>query len=110
MSKKATKTPDSDSIARHRTEDMQDEIYEDAPERLEDRQTSNKSGSPSDVEKLAASRSEFAPRASAGPVPGAGGPDEPSPPTRGAFRCESCNRTFDTETELRRHQPECRRG
>ena len=110
MSKKAIKTPESDVSARHPREDMSEEIYDTPNESLQQRQTSNKSGSHSNVEKLRASRSEFAPRPSAGPVPGARGPEQPQPETPGAFRCASCNRTFDTETERRRHEPECRRG
>jgi len=108
MSEKTTKMPDSDVSARHAREAVLDEATEDAPENLEGRQTSNKQGSHSTVEKLAASRSEFSPRSSAGPVAGAFGGDQPVPSGTGQFRCNACGRYFDVESDLRVHEGECR--
>jgi hypothetical protein len=108
MSKKAIKMPDSDTSARHGREDQAGEMNEAPPESLADRQTSNKAGSHSTVEKLAASRSEFAPRASAGQVSGAFGDVSPEPAGTGQFRCSACGRYFDVERDLRVHETECR--
>lgn len=105
MSKKAIKVPDSDTRARHPREDMSEELTEPLPENLEGRQTSNKEGMHSTVQKLAASRSEFA---SAAPVSGAFGDGRPEEVGTGRFRCSSCGRYFDEEPLLRMHEKECR--
>lgn len=105
---KSTKYPDSDTRARHRQEDITDETAAPPPEDLQGRQTSTKAGSRSTVEKLAASRSEFAPRPSAGPVSGAFDGDAPQPSGTGEFRCSACGRYFDVESDLRAHEVECR--
>ena len=60
--KKGNKVPDSDEFARKTTEDMDREGSETLGS-LSDRQTSNKSGKHSSVEKQAASRPEFGGRA-----------------------------------------------
>jgi len=117
MSKKAAAIPDSDVTAR--TPDAaldRDEIFDDAGN-IEGRQTSNKTGKHSSVEKLAASRPEFGSSPGANPVPGAfgdqtreeaglGGP-RMAPPGTNQFHCEACGRDLNTETELKTHQIEC---
>lgn len=108
MSKKSDKIRDSDTRGRHPQEDMDEELREPLPENLEGRQVSNKEGLHSTAEKLAASRSEFAPRPSAGPVPGAFDGGEPEQAGTGRFRCNACGRYFDDETSLHFHEPECR--
>lgn len=108
MSKKGVKIPDSDVSARHRRGEVTVEADEEPLENLDDFQTSNKAGSHSSVEKLAASRTEFSPRSSAGPVAGAFGTGEPHPSGTGQFRCNACGRFFDVEADLRKHEPECR--
>lgn len=84
------------------------ESGEEPPQNLEDPQTSNKTGKHSTVEKLAASRSEFSPRSSAGPVAGAFDGERPEPSGAGQFRCSACGRYFDVESDLRGHEAECR--
>ena len=108
MSKKGVKIPDSDLRARHAQNDVAVEADEQPLENLDDFQTSNKAGGHSTVEKLAASRTEFSPRSSAGPVAGAFGTGEPEPSGTGQFRCNACGRFFDVESDLRAHEPECR--
>jgi hypothetical protein len=108
MSKKTTKQPNSDIRSPHRREDMLEEMTDPLPESLEGRQTSNKEGLRSTGQKLGASRSEFAPRPSAGPVSGAFGDGEPPEVGTGRYRCDSCGRYFDDQALLRMHQNECR--
>lgn len=81
---------------------------EDLPENMEGRQTSTKTGLHSTAQKLAASRSEFAPRPSAGPVSGAFGEGEPAETGTGRYRCSSCGRYFDDEAQFRSHEVPCR--
>jgi len=71
--KKTVKTPDSDQTAR-----KHDDLADAMPEETDNtnRQTSNKSGKHSSVEKLAASRPEFGASPGAKPVPGAHGNPE----------------------------------
>lgn len=71
--KKTIKTPDSDQTARGR-EDLTDAMHEETDNT--NRQTSNKSGKHSSVEKLTASRPEFGNSPGANPVPGAFGNPE----------------------------------
>lgn len=105
---KSTIGPPSDTSARRRDRELETEASEAPLENLEGEQTSNKSGKHSTVEKLAASRSEFSPRPSAGPVSGAFDGDEPQPSGTGQFRCNACGRYFDLESDLRSHEVECR--
>ncbi len=100
--------PASDRSARGRDLELQSEVNESPLESLADTQTSVKSGKHSTVEKLAASRSDFSPRSSAGPVAGAFGDGEPMPAGTGEFRCGACGRYFDSESDLRNHETECR--
>lgn len=73
--KKTIKTPDSDQSARKDSADLTEEIRDDTD--ATNRQTSNKSGKHSSVEKLTASRPEFGPSPGTSPVPGAfGNPEE----------------------------------
>lgn len=91
--------------------DLEVEDEKTAPplENIDDLQTSNKAGGHSTAQKLAASRSDFAPRSSAGPVAGAFGREgEPVPSGTGQFRCDACGRFFDVEADLRQHETECR--
>lgn len=108
MSRKGVKIPDSDVSARHGKGEIEAERNEQPLENLDDLQTSNKAGGHSTVEKLAASRSEFAPRSSAGPVAGAFGKGVPHPSGTGLYRCNACGRYFDVERDLREHETECR--
>lgn len=98
MSQKHQATPDSDQTARHRSEDLTD--LSDFPDNIEGLQTSNKTGKHSSVEKLAASRSDFAPRPSVHPDL----VDENMP----SVRCPYCGRAFYTESDLSDHEVECR--
>jgi hypothetical protein len=84
---KKTSLPKSDQTARKMEDDLSDTKYDQA-ENME-RQTSNKSGKHSSVEKLTASRPEFDAAPGAKPVPGAFGSDEPredDPPPSSAHR------------------------
>jgi hypothetical protein len=107
MSKKSNKTPDSDVSARRARGDTGIQNVDDAG-RLQSLQTSHKAGSHSTVQKLAASRSGFAPRSADGPVAGAFGNAEPSPSGTGQFRCSACGRFFEKEGDMREHEQECR--
>lgn len=118
MSNKAIGMPDSDETARPRHEHIdREEVMDDAGD-LQGRQSSNKSGKHSSVEKLAASRPEFNASPGAHRVPGAfggatreeaglGGPRMASPGTN-QFRCDTCGRHFNTQSELSEHEIECR--
>jgi hypothetical protein len=107
MSKKGISVADSDQTARHGDESPE-ELTAEAGD-LQGRQTSNKTGKHSAVEKLAASRPEFGPSPGAHPVAGAfgeGSPEEAEPATN-PYLCEACNRRFNTEREFNEHQLEC---
>lgn len=118
MNRKNTAIPQSDETARHPdAASEEEEIYED-PGNLEGRQTSNKSGKHSSVEKLAASRPEFGSSPGAKHVDGAFGDASPEEAgLRGPrlslagsnqFHCDSCGRDFNTQSELSSHEIECR--
>ncbi len=110
-----TNPPDSDETARKKHSDADDEDITDIDTAGPDLQTSNKSGKHSSAEKLAASRPEFGAGRGAQPVSGAFG-DDPSHvvtgrnagPNTNQFRCNSCGRYFNTQSELSQHEPECR--
>lgn len=115
MSKKGIGMPDSDQTARKNYEPEEEPLQD--PGDLAGRQTSNKSGKHSSVEKLAASRSEFGSAPGGHPVPGAFGktdddvatPETASaPPRPQEFRCDSCGRTFSSSRDLADHEIECR--
>ena len=72
MSRKTTAIPKSDETARHKVE-TEDTAVDETVENLDGRQTSQKTGKHSSVEKLAASRPEFSESPGAHPVPGADG-------------------------------------
>lgn len=108
--------PDSDQSARkshHPEEDLDTAETTDANVNVE---TSRKTGKHSTAEKLAASRSEFAEGRRAQPVPGAFGRDAEeqhatgrnASPGTDQFRCSGCGRYFNTQQDLRAHEPECR--
>ena len=114
-----TNYPDSDESARNKHPGLEDHDTTEIPDQTENLQTSIKSGKHSTVEKLSASRPEFGTGRGALPVDGAFGRDEdamahPHPPGRNAspgtnqFRCESCGRWFNTQSELAEHETECR--
>jgi hypothetical protein len=114
---KKTNAPDSDESARKRHPDAAADLMEDVDSAPSGLQTSNKSGKHSSAEKLAASRPEFGTGRGAVPVDGAFGAnvDETHEVTgRNAssntnqFRCESCGRYFNTQSELSAHETECR--
>ncbi|HEX5430957.1 MAG TPA: hypothetical protein VFW83_03255 [Bryobacteraceae bacterium] len=86
MSTKTSKVPDSDRFARKQSEDLESEETAD-PGKLASRQVSNKSGKHSSVEKQAASRPEFAPRAK--PVAGAVSRRAGTEPGRGIPRSKT---------------------
>lgn len=108
--------PDSDQSARKSHHPEEDLDTAEATNSNLNAQTSNKAGKHSTVEKLAASRPEFAEGRGAQPVPGAFGHDteELHPVGRNAspgtdqFRCSGCGRYFNTKQELLSHEPECR--
>ena len=111
--------PDSDESARSKHPGLDDEDTTEISDQTENLQTSVKSGKHSTVEKLSASRPEFGTGRGAVPVDGAFGRDEdamanPHPPGRNAspgtnqFRCETCGRWFNTQSELAEHETECR--
>ncbi len=90
---------------------MQDELSDSIPENpeyLEGLQISSKEGLHSSAQKLAASRSGFAPRPSEHHVSGAFSEGDRETAGSGRFRCNSCGRYFDDEPSLRIHEPECR--
>lgn len=110
-----TNSPDSDETARgtHRYEG--EENIPDASPDIEGLQTSNKTGKHSSVEKLAASRPEFGSSPGAHAVDGAFGDDPDHPvthrnagPGTNQFRCSSCGRFFNSQTELNAHEGECK--
>lgn len=114
-----TNYPDSDESARSKHPGLDDEHTAEASDQNENLQTSVKSGKHSTVEKLSASRPEYGTGRGAVPVDGGFGRDEkamahPHPPGRNAspqtnqFRCETCGRWFNTQSELGRHETECR--
>jgi hypothetical protein len=116
MSIRKTDVPDSDETARAKHPySAGDDLLPDETVNDEGRQTSNKSGKHSSVEKLAASRPEFGNAPGANLVDGAFG-DDPSHPVTGRnagpdtnqFRCSGCGRYFNTRAELSSHEPECR--
>ena len=110
-----TNVPDSDESARGRHPDSADEMMDEVSADINGLQTSTKSGKHSSVEKLAASRPEFATAAGAKPVDGAFG-DDPghsvsgrlASPGTNQFQRASCGRYFNTQQELSAHEPECR--
>ncbi len=89
MSRKTTAVPNSDETARHKVE-PEDTTVDETVENLDGRQTSQKTGKHSSVEKLAASRPEFSESPGAHPVPGADGDQdkehEPTPEGTNAHR------------------------
>lgn len=111
-----TNYPDSDESARKKHPDSADDPMPDVDAATPGIQTSNKSGKHSSAEKLAASRPEFGAGRGAQPVSGAFGRDEEGHPSTGRnaspgtnqFRCETCGRFFNTQTELSEHEVECR--
>jgi hypothetical protein len=110
-----TNLPDSDETARSKHPYAGDEQIEDASDNIEGLQTSNKTGKHSSAEKLAASRPEFGASAGAKPVDGAFGNDPEhhetgrlAGPDTNQFRCSSCGRFFNSQTELTAHEGECR--
>jgi hypothetical protein len=115
MADRKTNYPDSDESARKsQSEDLAMKSGGTTETALEG-QTSTKTGKHSSVEKLAASRPEMGQGRGAVPVDGAFGKDEGSHPVTGRlagpdtnqFRCETCGRWFNRQTELDAHQPEC---
>jgi len=111
-----TNYPDSDESARKQHPDAAADPIPDADTSVSDLQTSNKSGKHSSAEKLAASRPEFGEGRGAKPVDGAFGKDLPGEhqvtgrlagPGTNQFRCESCGRYFNTQSEFSAHQAEC---
>jgi hypothetical protein len=88
--------------------EIETEENEQPLESLNDLQVSSKSGSHSTAQKRGASRLEFFPRPSAGPVSAAFGSDQIEPGAAPKFRCNACGRFFDDEFVLRAHETECR--
>jgi len=86
--RKTTAVPDSDTTARKKHED--DTAIDETLDNTDGRQTSQKTGKHSSVEKMAASRPEFAESPGAHPVPGADGDPgkdhEPTPEGTNAHR------------------------
>jgi len=112
-----TNLPDSDESARKKHPDAAGENVPDADTSVAGPQTSNKSGKHSSAEKLAASRPEFGTGRGAEPVDGAFGQDEEgqhpvvgrnASPGTNQFRCATCGRYFNTQSELSDHETECR--
>jgi len=72
--RKTTAVPDSDESARNKHDYTErDTTFDDSVQSDEGRQTSQKTGKHSSVEKLAASRPEFGNSPGQNPVPGADG-------------------------------------
>lgn len=117
MSKKSIGMPDSDQTARKPDAALTDDESIDDAGDLEGRQTSNKTGKHSSVEKLAASRPEFGSSPGANPVDGAFGDESPeesglrgprlAPAGSNQFQCKSCGRAFNTQSDLSTHEIEC---
>ena len=115
-----TNFPDSDESARKKYPDAdEDDLSPDVDTQVTDLQTSNKSGKHSSAEKLAGSRPGYGTGRGAVPVDGAFGSDETDDtphaitgrnagPGTNQFHCESCGRSFNTQTELSAHETECR--
>ncbi len=108
--------PESDESSRKSHYAQADEDQGESTERTLNAQMSGKTGKHSTVEKLAASRPEFGEGRGEVPVDGAFGKDPEdnhyederrASAGTNQFRCESCGRYFNSETELSRHASEC---